>query len=100
MSPREVESVLMALPGVFQVHVAGVPDAKRGTVVGAIVVPATGHTLDAAWLKSEAARLLSSYKVPRVLLVLDAADLPLTSSTKVDRRGVVRLLQEAAAKQS
>ena len=98
VSPREVEGVLMALPGVFQVHVAGVPDAKRGTVVGAIVVPATGHTLDAAWLKSEAARLLSSYKVPRVLLVLDAADLPLTSSTKVDRRGVARLLQEAAQK--
>lgn len=100
VSPREVESVLMGLPGVFQVYVAGVPDAKRGTVVGAIVVPATGHTLDADWLKSEAARLLSSYKVPRVLLVMDAADLPSTSSTKVDRRGVARLLQEAALKDS
>ena len=98
VSPREVEGVLMGLPGVFQAHVAGVPDAVRGSVVGAVLVPTTGTQLDAAWLRAEAARLLSSYKVPRVLVVMEAADLPSTSSTKVDRRAIARLLHEAAKK--
>ena len=34
------------------------------------------------------------------MLVMEAAELPSTSSTKVDRRGVARLLQEAAATQT
>ncbi|MGW5692090.1 AMP-binding protein [Streptomyces asiaticus] len=44
---REVEDVLLRLPGIAQVAVIGVPDAKWGDVVGAVVVPAENAELTA-----------------------------------------------------
>ena len=37
---------------------------------------------------------LSSYKVPTIVRIVAAADLPVTASTKVDRRGLLKLLHE------
>jgi acyl-CoA synthetase (AMP-forming)/AMP-acid ligase II len=98
VSPREVEAVLASVPGVAQAMVTGVADPKRGTVVGALLVPKPGATLDKQQVRSEAAKQLSAYKVPRVILVMDAAQLPLLSSTKVDRRRLVAMLGEEAAR--
>ena len=95
VSPREVEGVIAKMEGVAAVHAVGVPDVKRGTVVGAVVVPEPGHDLSAAAIRQEAARSLASYKVPRIVLIRAAADLPVLPSSKVDRRRLVSLLQEA-----
>jgi acyl-CoA synthetase (AMP-forming)/AMP-acid ligase II len=95
VSPREVEQELMALPGIAQANVSGVPDAKRGAVVGAIVVPRPGVTLDPEAIRRDAAKTLASYKVPRVLLILEAAAIPMMSSGKPDRRALLRMLAEA-----
>src|SRR6185436_1116510 len=43
----EVENVLAAAPGVFEVAVIGVPDAMMGEKVGAVLVPTPGERLDA-----------------------------------------------------
>jgi len=97
VSPREVEQVLTAFAGVAQAYVCGVADAARGAVVGAIVVPFADARVDVDALLAHARAALSSYKVPRVLLVKDAAEVPMTSSTKADRRAIVRLLASAHA---
>lgn len=102
VSPREVEAVLMSLPGVAQANVSSIPDAARGAVVGAIVVPKPGETLDPARLRDGAADVLSAYKVPRVIVIMEAAKLPMMSSSKVDRRALLKILaqaHEAAGKQ-
>ena len=56
-----------------------------------------GATIDKESIRAQAAKQLSSYKVPRVILVMEAAKLPLLSSTKVDRRLLVKMLSEEAA---
>jgi len=97
VSPREVEAVLMGLPGVAQASVSSVPDPERVAVVGAIVVPKPGEKLDAEVLRGLAAKQLSAYKVPRVIVIMEASQLPMMSSSKMDRRGLVKILADAHA---
>jgi len=96
VSPREVETVLAGLPGIAQAMVTGVADRKRGTVVGALLVPKPGAVIDREAVRAAASRQLSAYKVPRVMLVMEASKLPLLSSTKVDRRKLIAMLTEEA----
>ncbi len=93
VSPREVENVIAQIPGVAAVHAVGVPDAVRGTVVGAVVVAEPGRSLDPAEIRAAAALALASYKVPRIIRVCSLGELPVLPSSKVDRRGLVSLLQ-------
>jgi acyl-CoA synthetase (AMP-forming)/AMP-acid ligase II len=95
VSPREVENALLQIPGVASANVSGVPDRTRGNIVGAVVVPEPGITLDPDAVRRAAAKSLSSYKVPRVVVVLDVAEVPMLSSSKVDRRAIARILLEA-----
>jgi len=95
VSPKEVEAALLAVPGVAQAYVSSVPDKARGAVVGAVIVPAPGASLDAVLVKAAAAKALASYKVPRVVVTLEAAKLPVMSSSKVDRRALIGLLHAA-----
>jgi acyl-CoA synthetase (AMP-forming)/AMP-acid ligase II len=95
VSPREVESVLLKIPGIASANVSGVPDKARGTVVGAVLAPKPGTTLDPDAIRKEAAKSLASYKVPRVIVVIEAAKMPMMSSTKVDRLALIKLLREA-----
>jgi acyl-CoA synthetase (AMP-forming)/AMP-acid ligase II len=92
VSPREVEDTLMSYPGVAQAFVCGVADETRGAVVGAIVVPHPGASIELQALQAHARASLSSYKVPRTVLLLRADEVPMTSSTKADRRAIARLL--------
>ncbi len=95
VSPREVELVLLKIPGVSSVQVLGVPDQARGNVVGALIVPQPDTTLNIETIRREAAKSLSSYKVPRAIVILEASKVPMLPSSKVDRRAVLKLLSEA-----
>jgi acyl-CoA synthetase (AMP-forming)/AMP-acid ligase II len=97
VSPREVESVILKMSGVTAAHAAGVSDSVRGSVVGVVVVIEPGHELTSDAIRAECARVLASYKVPRVIVTCSAADLPVLPSSKVDRRGLVRMLEAHAA---
>ena len=71
--PREIEEVICRHPGVFEVAVIGVPDAKWGEATRALVVAREGHRLTEA-----------SYKKPQSVEFLPA--LPKNAYGKVLKR--------------
>lgn len=92
VSPEEVELAVRSLTGVKTAFVVGLPDPDRGEVVGCMVCPEPGHEIDAATLASDLRERLSSYKVPRRILVVDYDDAPWLPSGKVSLPGVVERL--------
>jgi len=94
VAPREVEAVLSELTGGMQCFVIGLPDAQRGQLVTAVLVADRDGEVDEAVLKQKLAVKLSSYKVPRRILRLSQADLPMLSSGKVDIARLKTLAQQ------
>ena len=90
VSPTEVAKAITAVSG-MAAHVVGLPDPQRGQVVAAAVVVPDGETLDPRALREMLAPVLSAYKIPRRIVALPAADLPLLSSGKVDARRLMEL---------
>ena len=82
--PAEVEEVLIALPGVADAAVIGVPSARTGEAVSAWVVPDPGSMITADGVRELAARHLARYKVPATVEIVDA--LPRSESGKLLRR--------------
>lgn len=90
-----MEAALLKIAGVASANVAGVPDRARGSVVGALIVPRPGAKLDAHMIRAEVEKSLSGFKVPRVILIVEASKVPMLPSSKIDRRALARMLQEA-----
>jgi len=65
----EVENVLAAAPGVFEVAVIGVPDEMMGEKVGAVIVSTPGTELDQEAVLAHAREHLADFKVPQYLAV-------------------------------
>ncbi len=82
--PVEVEEVLLRSPDIGIATVFGVPDARRGERVVALVVPRTGRNVDTETLHKLARELLADYKRPYIIDVVEA--LPIGPSGKVVRR--------------
>ncbi|MSW65563.1 MAG: AMP-binding protein, partial [Actinobacteria bacterium] len=78
--PGDVEVVLLGHPSIAQAHVVPLPDERMGEVGVAWVVLEPGVELDAAEVLAWAAPQLARFKVPRHVLAVDAADVPLTPS--------------------
>jgi acyl-CoA synthetase (AMP-forming)/AMP-acid ligase II len=96
VAPREVELLLESLPEVGSAVVVGLPDADRGEVVAAALVPATGASIDPIETLLRAGEELSNYKVPRRVLVLGEGEVPYLANGKPDRLTVRRLLADRA----
>lgn len=90
VSPVEVEKAIAAVTG-MAAHVVGLPDTARGQVVAAAVVVPDGRTIDPAALREMLKPVLSAYKIPRRIVAVGTADIPLMSSGKVDTRALVEL---------
>jgi long-chain acyl-CoA synthetase len=82
--PREVEEVLFMHPKVLEAAVVGVPDARRGETVKAVVVCKEGQAATVDELRAFCKERLAPYKVPT--LVEFAPALPRTQAGKVLRR--------------
>jgi long-chain acyl-CoA synthetase len=80
----EVEEALAQHPGVADVAVIGVPDARWGELVTAIVVHSPASTADENELVAFARGRLAGYKLPRSVLFVD--ELPRSAAGKVLKR--------------
>jgi long-chain acyl-CoA synthetase len=81
--PAEVERVLDTHPAVAESAIIGVPDARTGSAVRAVVALRPGTTVGLAELREHAAASLARYKVPTSVQVLAA--LPHSLTGKVSR---------------
>ena len=81
--PAEVERVLDAHPAVAESAVIGVPDARTGSAVRAVVVLAPGEDVTFEELQEFAAESLARYKVPTSVHFLPS--LPHSLTGKVSR---------------
>ncbi len=101
VAPAEVERCLLAFEEVKLAFVVGVAHPDRGQDVVALVVPWHDETPDGSRLKERLREELSSYKVPRHVLVIGDETVPWLVSQKVDRKALtVRaegLVAQAAA---
>ncbi|NYG57784.1 acyl-CoA synthetase (AMP-forming)/AMP-acid ligase II [Nocardioides daedukensis] len=69
--PEEVEMAIKGHPAVYDVLVIGLPDEKYGQSVNAVIELREGETLTLEELRDFLRPLLSGYKLPRGLTVVD-----------------------------
>ena len=84
VSPREVEDVLHAMPGVAEAAVIGIPDEVLGEAIKAVVRPQVGVRLTAAQVIHWCSVKLENFMVPK--FVEFQGELPKTSTGKISKR--------------
>ena len=98
IGPTEIEDCLARHPAVAQVAVVPKPDAERGAVVKAFIIPAVGVTPDAA-LVEELQQLVRSrlapYETPKDIEFVQS--LPMTATGKLQRNVLRQLEVDRAA---
>jgi long-chain acyl-CoA synthetase len=88
--PSEIENVLLADPSVQEAAAVGVPDALKGRVVYAFVVPAPDREVDVEALRRRCLAQLPACAVPRRVAVL--GQLPRNPTGKLLRRELTALV--------
>jgi malonyl-CoA/methylmalonyl-CoA synthetase len=91
LSALEIEEVLRQHPAIQECAVVGVPDHTWGEVVAAAVVTKPGSELELGALRAWADSRLSSYRIPRRLLVVN--ELPRNAMGKVVKPAVRELFE-------
>ncbi|HWS76648.1 MAG TPA: AMP-binding protein, partial [Quisquiliibacterium sp.] len=81
--PKEIESYIDELPGVFESAVIGVPDRDFGEAVTAVVVPKPGESVDPAAVLASLKARIANFKVPKQVHVLP--ELPRNQMGKVQK---------------
>jgi acyl-CoA synthetase (AMP-forming)/AMP-acid ligase II len=94
IAPAEIESVLLAQPGIAEACVVGLPDDEWGQRIVAVVVCSEGHVVDPKTLQDSVRDVLRGSKTPEEIIVRDL--LPHTETGKMLRRVV---LSELVARQ-
>ncbi|HMS78379.1 MAG TPA: class I adenylate-forming enzyme family protein [Burkholderiaceae bacterium] len=92
--PAEVEAVLLAMPGVADAVVVGLPDARLGQRVAAAIVRGD-PALTEADVDRACRAALGGFKIPRTIAFVDA--LPRLGTQKVDLAACRALLAARAA---
>lgn len=85
--PREVEEVLYTHPAVAEAAVFGVPDARHGEEIPALIKLKDGHSASAQDLQAYVKERIASYKYPRHIRF---GDLPKGPTGKILKREITR----------
>lgn len=83
IAPQEIDNLLCSHPDVAAALSAGVPDARLGEALHAVVVLRTGATLTAEDLRKWAAERIERFKVPDVISI--EQELPVGITGKASR---------------
>jgi acyl-CoA synthetase (AMP-forming)/AMP-acid ligase II len=78
--------VLAAHPAVQDVAVVGLPDAKWGEAVHAVIVLRPGQSADAETMEHWCRERMAGYKRPRGYCFVAEAELPRTATGKIQHR--------------
>ncbi len=81
----EVENAISLMPGVAEVAVIGIPDARWGETIHAVIVPRQGASLTAEGVIAHCRSQIAGYKCPRSVEFRDSP-LPLSGAGKVLKR--------------
>jgi acyl-CoA synthetase (AMP-forming)/AMP-acid ligase II len=84
--PSEVENLLGSHPAVKDVAVIGVPHAKWGEAVHAVIVRQAGNSTTEEEVLEWCKGRIAGYKRPRSLVFIDDADMPRTATGKILHR--------------
>jgi long-chain acyl-CoA synthetase len=84
VSPAEIEAVLCEYPDILEAAVIGVPDARWGEAVHAVIVGGTGSAICEEGLRNWIRSKLAGYKIPKAFHFVMA--LPRNSSGKILHR--------------
>ncbi len=90
ISPREVDEILMDHPAVAQVVCFGMPHAKLGEEVAAVVVLREGAAATERELAAFVSTRAADYKVPKTILFMD--EIPKGATGKLQRIGLAQKL--------
>jgi long-chain acyl-CoA synthetase len=82
--PAEIEAELLAMPGVHDCAVFGVPDEEYGEKLAAHIEPQSGAALTAEAVRSFLSNRVASYKIPH--LIKFQTGLPREDSGKIIKR--------------
>lgn len=86
VAPKEVENMLMNIPGVKEAAVIGVPDEILGEAVKAFVVLEEGVTMAEKQLQKECQSRLENFMVPKYIVTVPS--LPKTDTGKIKKTGL------------
>ena len=82
--PAEIEAALLAMPGVRDCAVFGIPDAEYGEALCAYITPEPGVECGTGEVRAYLAARLARYKVPKVIEF--RRELPREDSGKIFKR--------------
>ena len=91
VSPAEIEEVLMSHTAVELAYVVGLKDARRDEIVAAVIIAKEAVEADA--LLALCRDSLAVYKVPRKVKFVTYAELPLTSTGKLQKNRIKDLFE-------
>ena len=87
VAPKEVESALLDISGVWEAAVVGVPDEMLGHAIKAFVVVDQKQTLSEKKIKLECQKRLESFMVPKYIVIVPA--LARTYTGKLNKRELI-----------
>lgn len=94
VSPKSVEDVISKHPKVSQVHVVGIPDTMMGEVGVACVELKEGEEATRSEIIDYCRDKMARYKIPRHVVFMKAAEFPMTSTGKVRKFQLAKMMSE------
>ncbi len=90
ISPQEVDEALMKHEAVFQAVCFSIKHKKLGEDIAAAVVLKEGKTVDQKELKTYLSKSITTFKIPRQILIL--SEIPKGNTGKIQRIGLAKKL--------